>query len=253
MTVLIPNLVNVYLPSGETFAWLRLIYDGEDLHFIPAHKSEIGTMDEGFVYELEQMGWDFILDTEWSTEESGEGWIFSTRCLTFALQEGIAPGQPFLVHAQKPVYSKSWTDCGYEYDCDVDVDIARVEPWPAARVLRSWEKLLSKITKDREQARMAMRRLKDLRANDTSAMFLSCLHYGYRDYGDARPHGFAVRLCSQHSQVEGFAKSSWSEMLEGRDDRGDRDVAMQRLLEQVAERMPHLTPEFVKGLPTRHQ
>lgn len=81
-------------------------------------------------YELAENSLDFILGIEGIDEEDRMKWL---------LQEGIAPGQPFLLEVIQPTYSY-----GYYGDCDVeyDYDIVKVQPWTPEAVARAFERVL---------------------------------------------------------------------------------------------------------------
>lgn len=243
----VPQGVNVYMPTGETFAWLRLEYDGEDLALEEDYDDELGTMDADTERELEDHGWEGLVSLPWQNDASGEGWMFRATGLKFALENGIAPGQRFLVLVEKPTYSETNNENGHEYDTQIEWQLLHVEPWNLDRVLRHWTELHAALYTDRGNAVAAMRGLKELRRTDTAAMYLSWFHYG-----DLSRYGVAVRLCSKHTRLDcDMTKCAGHDMLEGRDDKGDRGVAMRCLLERVAQRMPHLTADLVQSLPAR--
>jgi hypothetical protein len=79
-------------------------------------------------FELQEDSWGPLLGIGYPLDE--ERWL---------LENGVAPGQPFKVRIEQPHYYKSWTDCGYEYDCDYgDWDIVERASWDRDRVMLAW-------------------------------------------------------------------------------------------------------------------
>lgn len=105
----------------------------------------------------------------------------------------------------------------------------------------------------REYACEEMRKFKETRKNDVRSMYLQVgLYFAHGCYDEMQmPDGVYIRLCSEHTQVDGLAKFAWHDMVEGRDDNGDRKVAMDRLVENAKKTLPNLTEETIRGLPLR--
>lgn len=58
------------------------------------------------------------------------------------IENGISPCQPFLVKFYYPRGYRTWTDMGYEYDCDYEYEIVAVEPWKLSKVRTVWKSFL---------------------------------------------------------------------------------------------------------------
>lgn len=130
-------LSDLYLANGERYVWLVCDIEN-DLQ--PARvadgtiggAAELDTLEEyerdWLEYELEAIGFDWLLMQTHRVEDMAS-WL---------LECGIAPGQPFLVHFDPPTYTKTWTDCGYEYDSIIDYDIVSIVPMAVDVVVNAW-------------------------------------------------------------------------------------------------------------------
>lgn len=247
-------LVNIYTP-GECIVWLVLVEYGED--YTPEEfedVEEIGTPPKWLSRELEENdGWKTFLMPEHRAEKTGLGWVFGTTWTEWALREGIAPGQPFSVATQRPYYSRDYYgECDVEFYCDLH----SIAPWPTERVLAAWEQHQKDLAEYRTKAIKAMQELTDKRKHDVSAMYLHFSPY-FSSKGSswddmAMPDGIAVSLCSSHTQVEGYPKMTYGALAQGRDDDGDHQKALESLLANVAESLPHLTEGMIRKLHRRY-
>lgn len=146
------------LANGERWVWLRAVAD-DDLALeyagdgyeiggavaklpelppqaTPEQQAEHDKMAyEAFChdwlqYERDMVGLEDLLGIDqWRTGCGTASWL---------AQNGIAPGQPFLVHFDPPRYWRSWTDYGYEYDSEFTYDVAAIDPWPREQVIEAW-------------------------------------------------------------------------------------------------------------------
>lgn len=109
-------------------------------HFKPAPESdlppEIGPA--WFVYDIRSLTLEEVIDP------SSESWQDNTleAWARWALENGVAPFQPFLLSLPKPYYSKSWTDCGYEYDAEYYHAVIDRVPFTPEQTLKQWERYL---------------------------------------------------------------------------------------------------------------
>lgn len=109
--------------------WMRLVWDGfKDLTpTVAEHIEEVGDRPrwlESSAEVEEAMGWG-----------AGEHWT------KFALEEGLAPNQLFLVEFTPPVV----TQIGYEhveYEVDYDWEIIEAAPWSKSKTLKAWARWL---------------------------------------------------------------------------------------------------------------
>lgn len=251
----VPDLVDVAHPEADAFVWYALEYEGEDLEPFECARQSFGRMYEGTTYELHEGGMlDMMIGIGWKHEDSGEGWSFTSSWLYFALTHGIAPGQPFLVRHGKPDHYTTHTQEGTEHDVDFDSEVVRVLPWSAARVLRRWAKFLHIMKQDRESYRQSMRDLRRLRATDVDAMFLQhSIYPTSRQSSWEIPGGKCIALCSNHTRCQALSKFAWHELLQVRNEAGNRDEAMAALLLKVRTELPHLDVDTIKALPVRYR
>ncbi|WNZ59859.1 hypothetical protein QEG98_28055 [Myxococcus sp. MxC21-1] len=238
----IRDLVNVY-SKASCRVWLTL--DRRTLELVEADSlgkpMDVGTPPEWLTYELEQDGWDNLVDYPYR-ETARVGW---------ALAHGIAPGQPFLVEVDPPVHSKHWTDCGYEYDTDYSSELVRVAPLPPEDVARRWEvwlwwAALERASRERADAAREAREAAQhaLALADPSALYLtSDIYFGPQDSIDYMPSGLRIYLNSAHLQLVS------SVLVSGEDDRGDRTKALAMLLERAATVLPNVRPDYLRALP----
>lgn len=104
------QLVNIYCPS-EVRVWFSMHPDHfrEDLCLRERGRDRIGTPPEWFTDD--PIGrCEEVLDLYGSfrSVDSGEGWVFTERSTLWALEHGIAPGQPFLVRISEPQWSQDY-------------------------------------------------------------------------------------------------------------------------------------------------
>lgn len=259
---------DIFLSTG-IYMWFQLKENGEDLTLVTVNNYNggdggdggdssvnrgnaafIGDMPEGLVDITTELGWDSAFYVAFTTEESGLGWVFDTSWTEWALRNGVAPYQPFLIKMDGlPTY---YATCD-EWDVDfAPWEIVEKEPWSAFEVSRHWEHWFMMRTRYRERARVQMRRLLYLRKHDLNAMYISVDTYWPRGCVEGCfPDGLRVSLYSRHTSVEGFNKCAWNSLAEGRDDTGNRGVALNRLIEKVRETLPHLSEEFIRVLAKR--
>lgn len=209
-------------------------------------EDSIGDSPEWLGLERENLGWDDILGVGYS----------DNKMLKWGLEEGIAPGQPFLVELPHPHYSKSWTDCGYEYDVDFAPEIVRVRPMSARAVARAWERERDYVEKARVWKAERAEKQRWLVRTDVKALVVeSCVYFapGQSSYDDmCMPSGIRYNLCSTAS-IDKKVSGRWptATLARGEDDDGDHTRAFERLVEEVTKCLPGLSPEVVRTLPRR--
>jgi len=118
--------------KNYSFIWLHIIeYGSEDrgpteLMLDGCATRNIGEYPEYMNYLLDNHGgWEDLLEIP--KEEHG--------LLTWSIEKGIHPEQPFLIVVTEPRGSWYWTDCGREYDEYFEVDLVRkgVSKWGPRR------------------------------------------------------------------------------------------------------------------------
>ena len=225
--------------------WLMLD-SSDDLSLNECGTDDIGTPPEWYRYERENMGWGDILDIGYQGEQD-------ERALNWAIREGLAPDQPFLVELPHPVYSKSWTECGYEYDTSYEPEIIKKAKWSPKRAAKAWEKEMEGIMKARAFKRERAEKLRHLQRSDVASMRLCFTIYfgGHQSlYDDMTvPSGIRYTLEST-ANLEG-KKLNWptATLASGEDDRGDSQVAMKRLVEAAMKELPGLSEARIRSMP----
>jgi hypothetical protein len=246
--------VNIYTPDRVRI-WLRLSpEDGFELEELSSVEL-VGEPPEWLDTDVRESGWDSVLGVPWlhtTKDEDGNDW--SEGLLLWALWEGIAPGQPFLVELLKP----HWYRCGgYEYpdewDVEYSAEVLAVYPWPTKRVADAWERELKDTLADRKQIAKERRELKKLQETDVSSMSLvrtdfctgRCCHECC-----CGAHGVRYKLVSKAS-LKKDDRWAYAELVWGEDRGGDWDKAMEDLLANISKRLPHLDLELVKKMPSQ--
>lgn len=262
---------DMFLSTG-IYIWFQLKENGEDLTLVTVnnHGEEnaedtindytmnsdrdvvmtVGDMPEELTDIVTDVGWNSVFSVAFTTEESGLGWVFGTSWTEWALRNGVAPYQPFLIKMDGlPTY---YATCD-EWDVDfAPWKIIEKEPWSAFKISRRWEHWFMMRTRYRERARGQMRRLLHLRKYDPNALYITFDTYWPRGCVEGCfPDGLRISLCSRHTSVEGFNKCAWNSLAEGRDDTGNAGEALNRLIEQARETLPHLSEEFIRRLSKR--
>ena len=217
-----------------------------DLSMEECGEDEIGERPEWLQYELENMSWSDILDAR----------LYGEHKLSWKLENGIAPGQPYLVELPHPHYSKSWTDCGYEYDVDYSPEILRTRPMKPSVIASGLEREQNYIAKAREWKAEYDAKQQFLVRTDVKAMFIEMQVYFGRhqsSYDDmCMPSGIRYDLCSNAS-INKRERGRWrtATLAQGEDDDGAHDKAFEKLVEEAVKRLPGLSPEVVRALPRR--
>lgn len=254
-----PLLVDVFAPE-EIRIWMRLVSDGRgDLEPEECGDEVVGERPEWLDCELEQMGWDDILSTDycWGEKHPGPGWTFSTHKTQWAMERGIAPYQPFLLAFEKPSYSTS-----YEGECDVEYgwEVVCVLPWKTESIVRVWERLLE--NNNRDDAFLVKKRDDDRRrqVTETDKLFVRrgqlCFARGQRSYDDMEmPSGVRMFL---ETALDGYVLSGSREpnpgwgvpLTSGEDDNGDWKMAEENLFENATKvGIPGFSREMFDKLP----
>jgi hypothetical protein len=225
--------------------WLKLDREN-DLSMEECGDDEIGTRPEWLQYELENMSWSDMLDAR----------LYGEHKLSWMLENGIAPDQPFLVELPHPHYSKSWTDCGYEYDTEYSPDIIRIRPMKPSRVAEALEREQNYIAKARAWKEERDEQQRFLARTDVKAMLIeSAVYFGRNQssYDDmCMPSGIRYTLCSTAS-IDKRVAGRWrtASLAQGEDDEGAHEKAFERLVEDAVKQLPGLSVEMVRAMPKR--
>src|SRR6185436_16404354 len=232
-------LCNAYTEKA-IYLWHKLVYDGtSDLDHEECGTAEIGGIPTWWAKEGDH-SLDTIFSPQWTHTTHG-GHEFRDQWLRWGLENGIAPGQPFLVRIGKPHYS---TDYYGEVDCEWDVEVVRVMPSTPARALRSLARVMKRIEAYFELFLRRKNRLRDLQDTDASALSLKTEPYFTEYYYDdmAMPNGLRVILCSAHHSMWGNSKRGgerWpAHLVSGEDKEADFGRAFRDLLKNIKRYRP---------------
>jgi hypothetical protein len=239
-----PFLVDFF--SKEVVRVWLMLDPQNDLSMEECGDDEIGTRPEWLQYALSNMSWSDMLDAR----------LYGEHKLRWMVENGIAPGQPFLVEMPHPHYSKSWTDCGYEYDTEYSPDIIRILPMKPSRVADALEREQNYLAKSRVWKAEHDAKQEFLVRTDVKAMFVETQVYfgrGQSSYDDmCMPSGIRYDLCSNAS-IDKRARGRWrtATLAQGEDDEGDRTKAFEKLVDEAVKRLPGLSAEVVRAMPKR--
>jgi hypothetical protein len=235
------RLVDVWTPHWAR-VWVQLVPDYTDLEREECGEESIGEPTGSFQHERDNEGirsWLRQPDGGYTNIGRFEWWMSWAH---WALQEGIAPRQPFLVHLHEPYYSKSWTDCGYEYDCDCDWYLVRVEHRQPSVALRYWSRWLEGTQK------IFAADMKDAEAqeakvwSDEKALEVHSSWFWSNYYDEmSPPDRLRLTLRSKHSgkfvhgQIASAEASDWAE-------------AYKKLAAEAQKHFPDLTEERLRNM-----
>ena len=136
-------LVNEYYSDG-CYLWVVLEQTDADLEVEDAALDQADEMPAWVEYMLSDVGLEEIVGCGCGSMFCGWGGV-----LEWSMQEGIAPGQPFLVYCTVPRTTKTWTDYGWEYDLDFEAWIVR--RLPTQMGVRQYERVVSEVYSDRQK------------------------------------------------------------------------------------------------------
>lgn len=173
---------------------------------------------------------------------------FSLSYEDWALREGIAPDQSFIVRMHRPTYHKDYYG---EVDCDFDIEVIHIEPLEPKEVLRRWEEHFDAQKKYFEASIQQHLADREKQLTDFSAMYLSgSSYYGRHDrYWDEMSYPSAYRY-TLHSKHNCWQTSG--QLAYGESDNGDHQEAMDKLIAMAVEKVPGITEEIIRKLPKRN-
>lgn len=256
--------MNNYLPlevgwdlhlEDEAFVWFRLVWDGEDLEI--EHVGDAVNDPQPWWDFYTEEGFKYTLNLDYP-QETFEGETFSIRWIQFALKHGIAPGQLFCMSLSRPYYSKHWTDCGYEYDCETETEVIALGPCRDPG--KSWDRLLKRIQRTRRRAIDYKDRLTKAQWTDRKSMYLQSMSYfvdgidvvSYDDYPTYHS-GQRVLLSTGRRDLRPERSTGWGPALAtGEDPTGQYDKALSVLAAKLVPAHPELNLDFLRTLPVRY-
>lgn len=239
--------------------WFKFeIDEGDDL--CPVLLSELPEADENcepnknseyfLKYEIDMGGVESVLDVECSYINYENGVGCDQKFMQFALENGIAPYQPFRVKIEAK-YSSGWTDCGMEYDSSFYYEILQIEPMDEKDKLKNWEEYLCAFNEYRQymternvRRKIAREELESKRRVDFSAMFVEYEPYynskdNYYD-GWGKQSGLIMKLCSEHTGTEEFSFLCNKEIFSLRREDGNRELLRKEMREKIEKEFQEL-------------
>jgi hypothetical protein len=242
-----PHYTDVLLPTAVR-VWYRLHADGcKDLHPVLCAHDVIGTAPEWWEEDLELA----VSPGRWSYHTEVGGFAVHQNWIRWALRNGIAPGQAFLVHIPEPVC----TGEGDDYDEDWSYELLEIAPASRSAARRRWEGFLRKQQMYRALATQSYHRAKKLIHKDTGSMYVRHTNYSSSSEYYGVPRGVQLRLCStrrEHIEHLGVQVDDGWCLASGRDDGGDRSRAMALLIEEACSRYPALSPRIIREMRVKH-
>lgn len=238
----------------EVRLWVRLRPDetSEDLEPRVRITHTIGTPPSWYTENMyEDWGqYDFIEDCmhldRTYREESGFGWSFTSTVTEWALRNGVAPGQHFLLWMREPQYQQDYWG---EVDEWQEGGVLEVETWGAERIQRAWKGWLRQRETARKRARLQMKALNERRERDISAMYITSYHWSSHWSSHCwEPSMVRWMLRSEHHKVKGFNKYNPNELMREDGPAAESLAIRARLLERAQEKYG-IQPERV---PYRH-
>lgn len=234
------DLVDVFTPLGAR-VWYRLRAEGPwDLSPEECSVVVYGSCP-GWYNQEDELADQIGLEHGSNTYEVG-GYAYHYPWRGWAIEQGIAPGQPFLLAIDKPNFHRSYEG---EYDVDWFIEVVDVVYWSPQRVLQSWEHDFRRLARAQYLAfEDRQLELKQLERN-TAAMYIQHRYYGYGAYSFEPAKGIDLTIQAEPDFGHFYSCGN------GRDDTGDEAKAMEQLIQSACERNPHLSPEIIRGM--RHR
>lgn len=230
----LPPLCNAGTEDA-VYIWYKLVYGGgNDLEPQECGDVQWGGMPNWWD-QTEDKSLDSILGPPWTLTKYGSH-DFTDQWIRWALENGIAPGQPFLICIGMP----QWYRCSYEYDewdCDQDAQLVRALPRTPAQALRAWSRTLDRVRRYYDLYTKKFDRLRFLQDTDLAALTLKTSNYGRYN------EGLRVTLCSAHNSMWGATKQNYmdAQLVSGDNDEGKYALAFRNLLKNIKKYRPRIS------------
>ena len=234
---MIPDLCNVFL-EDVAFVWLQMEFDYRgDLKPRSIAENVVGT-PPGWLEEYTEFGtYDLFGQLTGGMMTRGPLSFYLSGAY-WAMTQGLAPKQPFLVQLKKPHhYRCSWEY--EEYDVEFESILVRALPVEPREAARRWDRFLKRT---RAYQRLALRdHQKKMRrmVNDVKAMHVGVCFFHRFDYDEmSPPDQCRVTLHSRHGGMLGSVEGE------------DWEQALQQLAVDV-EQKHNISKNVVLKLPVR--
>lgn len=237
-------LVNVFLHTN-VWVWHRFCFDGlSDLYPIAiGDVPEVGAEPDWW----SMTSFDEISGIYKYTQANRLGkHNYSYTWLQFAMEQGIAPGQAFLLSVDTPQGYRSYEG---EYDEDWSWEIVERAPLPRAVAAKRWAQVWRQRTLRQYMEMRACQEAEALALRDVSSMYITKTHYQTsRDtYSPSPPRGIRLTL---HTSRREFG-AHLNQIAPACDAAGNVHRAMDQLIKNATEVSPYLSPEIIEGLPVK--
>jgi hypothetical protein len=169
--------------------------------------------------------------------------------LSWAIESGIAPGQPFQVAIGAPESYQT----SYEYD-EWDVtwggELIQVARLPLTAAARRWAAFLQKLERRTLQALAQYELDAQALQRDTGAMYVHC--HSYLANGIQNEASVSVAVRTRHHPyshpIRKYLQASWGQ---GRNDNNDKAAALAELEVTACKENPYLCPEVIRAMEMR--
>lgn len=217
--------------DDTVFRWFRLKFQ---------HNNVTPCLIKSCVPEIEPK---WVSEEESLNEVLENGMYEEYSWLTWGLQNGISPGQPFLIGFLKPI----WHQTSYEYaewEADCYWELIRVLPNKPSSAWRSWDRVLRQRAALQEKRKRRAEHIRRLSLALTHHWELRTHHIGSLEHPQIKFCLYCSNSEAQnHLLAEGCAGGRiYDKDLESVNEPNDRNLAFSRLLDDFVERHPGVDP-----------
>lgn len=223
-------LVDLNTPT-RIYRWYKLVHEwGDDLLFESCAVEALGKLP-AWVEHNDETDIEDMIGVDWCPQ----------RILHWGLENGLAPGQPFLICIDEPRWYKSG---GYEYeewDCEWDAEIVRVMPRDPRSAARSWARIMEVGRRHREDMERRKQATYQLQMRCLKDLHISATHFFTERYYDdmAFPTGLRLTLYSKR-QLHGV--NGHTPLASGESRKGEHQEAFDDLVTSTLKHHPDLIP-----------
>lgn len=247
----IPDLVNVLFPDGDAFVWFMIDPEGfaYDMEIVEVEDLvTIGEFNPLLGEEVSSVGLASMIDSCWSLRTEYEhGYDFKNEWLVWALENGVAPGQPFLMRFGAPEYR----ECGNYYEREVDVEyeaeLVRALPMSHAESGERWARAFDQLRMSRMNSIAKSKRIKKERLRHVDGMYVAFTSF-WTGFYDGPPNAVRASLCSTYVEPGDHLDHVGSQLLYAEDNDHNSERALSRLIERVREKLPHITESAIRKM-----
>ena len=241
---LIPPFCDIFTEDA-VYLWFRLVDGGDDLDFEECGRDSLGRRP------------DWTDDDYFNITDITGMYRHNGSKVDWALHEGLAPGQPFVVQIDR---TQGSTDYWGEHDSWNDWAVVHRLPRRPEQAARAWIRVRQNIREYIAAEKDAAEKLRRLRIEDVSAFILKAQEkrHASAGYKELNPPGLSLTLCSRHWRIPEPGESlgpighahaiAW-----GSDDTGSHELAFMNLIKDIEERLPQLDVQAVRQIKQVHR